>query len=262
LKESNNFDRVASVYNASRGYPPEVGRQISRALADLAGRQQLPALEIGAGTGLFTQYAVDLFQPYVAIDIAPAMLAQLRDVIGPRAVALVGNVTQLPFVDATFEFVLSAKVLRHVGEWRKGLQQVRRVLKEGGVFLHSEEAWLEKTEASEVRPKWEAILAQLGYAPHPHPGPTSDDVIMKELSDSGWANVRRIVLAKWQAESSPMSVLNHLEKGAGSSVFGIPEAVLDDSLVRLREWVRTRWSDPEAKELKAKAVVAVVATAA
>lgn len=58
------------------------------------------------------------------------------------------------------------------------------------------------------------------------------------------------------------SPVNHLEKGACFSVFGVPDTVLDDSLVRLREWIRTSWSDPEAKEPKAKAVVAVVATAA
>lgn len=256
---NNNFDQVANVYESTRGYPTQVGQQITGSLRDLFGGERMTAVEFGAGTGLFTQYAVDLFRQYLAVDVSAAMLAKLRDSLGSKAVPMVGDVCHFPFLTQSIDAVLGAKVLRHVGEWQQGLREIKRVLKPDGLFLHAEEAWLEKTQASEVRPKWNEILAEMGYAPNPHPGPTADSTIMAELQATGWTGVQRVVLAQWEAESSLESVISHLEKGAGSSVFHLPEPVLQSSVTRLREWAAERWGDPATKERKLKAVVAVVA---
>lgn len=48
-----------------------------------------------------------------------------------------GNIFQLPFADATFDKVLMSEVLEHLSDDRRGLQEIFRVLKPGGVLALS-----------------------------------------------------------------------------------------------------------------------------
>ena len=257
---STNFDPIARVYNLSRGYPAEVAQEITRSLRAIIPEDHRRALEPGAGTGLFTQYCVGLFRLYICLDISPRMLQQLHDGFGhlPHLVAMVGDVARLPFLDGSFDTVIAAKLLRHVGEWRTALREIRRVLRPGGLFLHVEEAWLERTEASAVRPRWQQILAELGYAPHEHPGPTTNEPILEEWRSLGAQKLEVVPLASWLSPSSPAAVINHLARRGGSSTLAIPEDILAESIRQLRSWAAERWADPEAVEHKRKGLEAIV----
>src|SRR5690606_5937925 len=68
----------------------------------------------------------------VGIDLSPGMLEKARD----RGLDVVeGSVTALPFEDASFDVVYSFKVLPHVPDLRRALQEASRVTRPSGIVV-------------------------------------------------------------------------------------------------------------------------------
>jgi ubiquinone/menaquinone biosynthesis C-methylase UbiE len=63
-----------------------------------------------------------------------ATAARLRD-FGERARVTVGDATDLPFEDASFDITVSFLMLHHVGDWESAVGEAVRVLRPGGRFL-------------------------------------------------------------------------------------------------------------------------------
>lgn len=99
---------------------------------------QLPSgktiLDLGCGSGVFTDILQRRGLVATGIDISPGMIAMaLRNY--PQSKFLVGDVENLPFPDASQDAVLLSGILHHFEDRRKFLSEVRRVLKPGGVFM-------------------------------------------------------------------------------------------------------------------------------
>lgn len=87
-------------------------------------------LEIGCGTGMILKEIHPIAQTAKGIDISPGMLEQAQQ----RGLDVIeGSATELPFDDATFDVVYSFKVLAHIEDIQKAMNEVSRVLKPGGV---------------------------------------------------------------------------------------------------------------------------------
>jgi len=92
-------------------------------------------LDLGCGAGmlaLLKRKGVTL----TGVDVSPeCVLAARRN---GYDIALVANLTHLPFADASFDYVVSLDVLGHVGFEEKDavLGEVKRVLRSGGVTMH------------------------------------------------------------------------------------------------------------------------------
>src|ERR1700704_3423128 len=92
-------------------------------------------LDLGCGAGmlaLLKRKGVAL----TGVDVSPeCVLAARRN---GYDIALVANLSQLPFPDASFDYVVSLDVLGHVGFEEKDvvLGEVKRVLRSGGVTMH------------------------------------------------------------------------------------------------------------------------------
>jgi ubiquinone/menaquinone biosynthesis C-methylase UbiE len=101
-------------------------------LADLSG----DVLEIGAGTGAnFRHYPATA--RVIATEPDPFMLERARpraEEAGPHIELRQASVEGLPFEDTSFDYVIGTLVLCSVGDQRKALSEVKRVLRPGGEF--------------------------------------------------------------------------------------------------------------------------------
>lgn len=86
-------------------------------------------LEVGCGTGLLLQRAAQRASHAAGIDISPGML-QLAQKRGLDVVQ--ADATALPFADDSFDLVYSFKVLAHVQDIQKALEEIARVTAPGG----------------------------------------------------------------------------------------------------------------------------------
>ena len=95
-------------------------------------------LDVGCGTGaqleLCRQCGADVF----GVEPSPELRAVARQLNG-GATILDGGIANLPFDDATFDFVYSVEVLRYFSpdDRRKAYREVLRTLKPGGGFLYT-----------------------------------------------------------------------------------------------------------------------------
>ncbi|MCQ2458239.1 MAG: methyltransferase domain-containing protein [Clostridia bacterium] len=96
-------------------------------------------LELGCGTGSFWRDQPDLINacdPLILSDFSAGMLQTAGETLKqyPSIRYRQIDIQDIPFPDRSFDFVIANMMLYHVPDPDKGLREVRRVLKPGGIF--------------------------------------------------------------------------------------------------------------------------------
>ncbi len=116
----------------------ESGGPVLELLGDAAGKDVLDA---GCGTG---RYALRLAQAgarVYGLDACEEMLAVARRKAAEAGVQIdfrVGNVTRLPYADASFDILVCALTLCHVADIQAATNELARVLRPGGRLVVSD----------------------------------------------------------------------------------------------------------------------------
>jgi len=126
------------VFDDATGYERYMGRW-SRAvgekfLAWLAPAANARWLDVGCGTGAFSQLIVNKAAPGAvsAVDPAPAQVEHAKTLL-PAIDVQVAGALALPFEDNIFDIVASALVLHFLPDRGKAFSEMRRVAKPGGM---------------------------------------------------------------------------------------------------------------------------------
>ena len=97
-------------------------------------------LELGSGTGVFTQKFAEIGCKLIATDIVLGLLKQTLDKpesIGNRPLLVVADVHMLPFKGSTFDIVVGSSILHHLN-LTCTLKEIKRVLKHDGKIAFAE----------------------------------------------------------------------------------------------------------------------------
>jgi ubiquinone/menaquinone biosynthesis C-methylase UbiE len=102
-------------------------------------RQGRRALELGCGTGLFTEKVARSGAEVVAIDLSIHLLgaARARLATAGNVRLACGNAEQTPYRDATFDAVYGSSVLHHL-DLDAALVESARLLRPGGLAVFTE----------------------------------------------------------------------------------------------------------------------------
>jgi SAM-dependent methyltransferase len=103
----------------------------------LSGRH---VLEIGLGYGTLGQYIAERGAVYHGLDIAPTPVEMMRHRLrmgglGDPGRVRQGSALEVPWADATFDFVYSIGCLHHTGDLERSVAEVHRVLKPHGTAV-------------------------------------------------------------------------------------------------------------------------------
>lgn len=111
-------------------------------------KPRVTVMELGCGSGAFTLFIArevgELGKVY-AVDIQPAMLRQLERKLSKTENQGITNIElreanayDLPFADASVDLVCMVTVLQEIPDKGRALQEVKRVLKPGGILAVTE----------------------------------------------------------------------------------------------------------------------------
>ncbi len=94
-------------------------------------------LEVGCGTGFFSEIFLRSGVKLHSIDISPELLAKAKQRCGDRADFMVCDIESLPFADGVFDAAIGVRVLHHL-DMQASFKEITRVLKPGGVIAFCE----------------------------------------------------------------------------------------------------------------------------
>nr|WP_228037498.1 class I SAM-dependent methyltransferase [Nodosilinea sp. LEGE 06152] len=118
-------------------------------------------LEPGIGTGLNVLPLVRRGYSVTGIDVSQEMLNQFRQKlhsIPPNLKLIHGDASQLPFVDASFDVVLTVHMLHAVSNLGIFLDEIDRILKPAGFYLNAQ--WITPPARLEFEQHFKTILSK------------------------------------------------------------------------------------------------------
>lgn len=127
------YDDFARHYDEGRdrGYHRLVDDLESGVVIPLARGKRV--LEVGCGTGLLLERIATAAASAEGLDLSPGMLAKAR----ARGLTVTeGSATHLPYPDASFDVTCSFKVLAHVPDLPRALEEMARVTRPGGHVIY------------------------------------------------------------------------------------------------------------------------------
>lgn len=94
-------------------------------------------IDLGAGYGRLAPVYLERFDQAVLYDGSMSLLRDARDDLGTRALLVAGDLSRLPFKAASFDCVLTIRVLQHVRDLPGAFGEMRRVVEGNGSVVFS-----------------------------------------------------------------------------------------------------------------------------
>ncbi|KHT62702.1 biotin synthase [Photobacterium gaetbulicola] len=130
------FGKAAKHYDQSAAFQRQVGHHLLAKLPsfNVAGSQ---VLDLGCGTGYFSQQLQKRGMQVCATDLSSKMLEQARLRCGGLVRYVEGDAECLPMPDNLFDFAFTSLALQWCDDLSVPLRELRRVVKPGGQIVFS-----------------------------------------------------------------------------------------------------------------------------
>ncbi|MBK9940060.1 MAG: class I SAM-dependent methyltransferase [Kouleothrix sp.] len=263
-----SFDRAAEYYDATRGYNAGSAERIRDAIVALTGAgPHTRLLELGIGTGRIALPFIRAGYDVTGMDLSQAMMDRLLAAIagdpgraGYRLDLRQGDVTALPFADATFAIVLSVHVLHLVADWQAMLREAQRVGRPGGWLLLGHDSapgdgrpieGAAVAEPLQVRDKWLALRrAHAADQPAGRSNIWGNHPQVIAYLESLGAQVQERALTTYERPPiTPRQMLERLRARMYSSDWETPDAQHGTLVRELDQWFQQNISAPDTPAL-------------
>src|SRR5216684_2051919 len=134
--ECEMFHKAAVPERELPAFPLEYFGSFQNALVEKRIQSGWKILEIGCSAGYYSQRLVARGARVFGIDVNTPLIAEAGRTC-PQASFCSADASHLPFAPHSFDAVVMLEVIEHVGEETPALDEIRRVLKPGGLLFLS-----------------------------------------------------------------------------------------------------------------------------
>jgi ubiquinone/menaquinone biosynthesis C-methylase UbiE len=234
MADLQSFDRVAHLYDETRGVPPDAEAAIADGIAELL-RTVAPEphlLEVGIGTGRIAVPLAERGVRVTGIDISTKMMAILR---GKRAdIGLViAEAGRLPLRPASFDASLFVHILHLVPDAEATVRATKSAVRPGGIMIEAgdDRDDSRRAQADELIRETVEELSGVdigGWKPY-ESGVAKFAGVVREAG----AEIEEVRLAVWHSSTTRQRMLERLKRRDYSSSWKIPDAVMPELLERV-----------------------------
>jgi ubiquinone/menaquinone biosynthesis C-methylase UbiE len=229
---SVSFDRAASYYDETRGFPSGVETHVGALFAQAGGlTQSSRVIEIGIGTGRIALPLAPHVGAYYGVDISTAMMARLRSKPSGESIHLVqGDASKLPFPTAAFDAVIATHVFHLVSDVPAVLAEVARALRPGAMLLHGwntgirdalQEEWNRVARVNEEAMRRRTLLIDMGWTP------------------VGDEHVHRFAITR-----APQEMVDMIKRRSWSGCWQMSDDEINGLVDHLQTYIAAHYTDP------------------
>ena len=208
MEEHENFwDRNAFRYDSFMRKDLKAYEKVYELVSPVVGRKTV--LELAAGTGLIARHVVNEASHIEVTDASEKMIAEAKK--GNRSDKMhfsVQDMDHLPYADTSFDVVIASNALHVVPQPERALREIRRVLKDDGVFIAPTFIHAENTFSGKVK----AFFLKLAGFPCCHKWTSGGYLAF--LRQHGWRVQKSVVLAA----SFPLAYVECVKMEAGDGL--------------------------------------------
>ncbi len=153
--EGSNYS--TEFWNPAREYEDRAERIAMRAMLPPHGKR---LIEIGAGAGRLGELYLG-YDEMILMDYARSTIVEARERWGrdPRFKFVAADVYALPFVEGAFDGVVMIRVIHHIVDVPRALQNIQAVMRPRGVFV------FEFANKRNLKAVWRYVLHQQKWSP-------------------------------------------------------------------------------------------------
>lgn len=239
-------DRVAVQYDALRGHPAEVSREIGKALSRIVG-VGATVLEPGVGTGRIALPLTAAGCRVVGVDVSEQMLSALSGRAPAELTLVRGDITALPFSENAFDAAVCVHVL-HLVDSRTVLARLMELVRPGGSIILARD-WVDPASfAGQLRNEFRQAVVDLAETVDFPTGARGFVMQLAEMGAEAVANGEEQVMTEWETTLSPRQVLDGIGSRDDAESWVLPDPLLARVMERLEAFAAERWSDPAAPQ--------------
>jgi SAM-dependent methyltransferase len=237
MANPGGFDRAASFYDDTRGFPPGDEEAIAALMTRAANLQpDHNFVEIGIGTGRLSLPMLPYVRAVYGIDSSLPMLWRLRGKHADKPVYVAqGDVRQIPFQSAAFDVAMTAHMFNVIAEWRQAASEIARILRPDGVLLN---CWHRNFHKESWWRAWTSTLPPgRGDVGLPHAQQH------QELIGLGWRPIGDEYVHVMPRQLSARRFLEQLAGRVWTSTWALSESQLMTSIAAVREAMQHEHDD-------------------
>lgn len=260
FRNTSDYTSVAPNYDATRNIPYELLLAcFARIFAEAGFSAQGRILDAGCGTAQVSLPLIKSGHSVVGVDVSPAMLEVARKKLAPgdSAEFKVADVRSLSDPDSAYDGVVVSKLFQHVGNWQSAVDELLRVTRDGGLFMHVNEKGAFKHA---VRRQFSARCHEQGYTDL-YVGIKDRSELGVHLTEQGASQLDIDVHdLTWEKTITYGTALEHLQLKLHSEFWAVPDDVYAHTLEEVRAWVRAQPGGEDTIETMNPYLVAEVFT--
>ncbi len=238
------FDRAATFYDETRGFPPGVEQPVAELIVQAGNLSaQSRVLEIGIGTGRVGLPVSRHTGAYYGIDLAIPMMNRLRAKQRHEPLYLTqADATRLPFAGQHFDAVIAVHVFHLIPNWKQAVAEVARALKPGGLLLNCWNGGQDHPRIARIWDAWNAVIplerrTQVGAKPDQDP---------QFLEHEGWQKLGDERVYSYPATLNLTTFVDRMRRRVWSRLWKLTDEELDAGVAAVEAAIAEQFDDPAA----------------